>query len=1454
MRNVTKFVGVIALMLAASVPVARAQCGAYLLAALDENNPLHAYQTFDASVWTNSLHCPASGQIMIETVPPGQVSFNSSRDTYWVESFFDVFTEVHTTKPSVVPTVPPGSPPFQIITHVTFDDPIYSPLAYVETVQNNLMNRLEIVHSPLCAGMVPPFMESDESYCFHVCHRVYTIPLVVPPASGQPIISVSSGCAGLPTDFCTPEPMCPGGDMNSFRSEVYQLGGMWYLEFEYSNPMAEPVCYCVRYAGNLPYEYEVNTLAVMNAEMQTLDLTVWTNNPAYMTCGTMEVFSYPPGAYISIPSQNFTASSEPHTWHIPVAAGTFDAGDTCMLAAHYDYGGGPMCPEYPDQWDVEYVIYSTQKGARTIRPDISCDPSAYVPENLTLGVPECMIVCHDIYYIPLVFPGPGVPTVNVTEGCRPLLTPCSNPLCSPGLPGEYRYDVIRVGGTWFLEFEHSNPQHVPACYCVTMNAVAPKEMEGYHLAAMDSATQTLYVSVRSSSAFHPVSGSLTVTSNPPGVRFPDESFFDIFYDVFSAPRQWELEVDAGTFEPGEVFEIVSTVGYFGPGSDPFEGEVAYREPVIVTPDGNVAPWNPEPPCTGDNVPASMIPGQSECFRVCHRVYDETILYYNPGGGRPVIEVTPGCQGPPFDDCLPEACIPGGPNDFVSTVYHDGVGWRLRFEYSNPFIEPVCYCVKYAGNVPWDCDTRELAALDEGHMNLDVSLRTFSYGGYDCPAAGTVNIFSYPSGAFIPQPTWTFAGVGEEWHTIEALVGPGSFLADETFQLIAHVDYTAPEYPERWLTEEVIVEPSGQYLWIRDVGGECAAGGGEIVPPLMAPGQSECFRVCHRVYHVSLAAFDPLNPPQVTITPGCYGPPQDHCVPDLTCTPGGPFDYRWRVWWAGDHWELEFEYSNENIEPVCYCVTVSAVQPPCETHELVALDAENQLLKVSILSLNPAGTEPCEVSGTVTLSSDPPILYFQQTSWTFTGVGDQWVVWGLPTAPEPYNPGSIATITADIDYDDPDQPDVIETEMVQMDLTGGGLVIHDGGGECAASGESNVPSELYYGQPECFVVCHDVYYIPLALMATVMPTVTVYPGCGPDTPCNNPLPCVPGGPFDYRYKVFRVGGTWILEFEYSNENIEPVCYCVEISSAPPVPYEAYLLASLDEVHQTFDVTLWTSAGAPLGDGTMIVTNGPGADTTVAFAGVGPAYQTWHFPVDSGALTEGQTFELAVVVQFNDPVFGRLHYEETVMVTASGTLRRWDPITPCTGDYVPAVMNDNTAECFVVCHKLYDVLLNAPPSLLPPVITVAQGCFGPPHDHCPPPVICQQGGPMDYCYRFWFDGVYWHLIFEYSNPYKEPVCYCVTVGVVPCLPVTDLVIQWPDTLTNEIRLGWTCPQWGQYFIYYTTAKNNDGNPPGPGWHEEGRVIGNAGQVLTWQPPTAPSDFYRNYVIKVNCEQTR
>jgi hypothetical protein len=423
--------------------------------------------------------------------------------------------------------------------------------------------------------------------------------------------------------------------------------------------------------------------------------------------------------------------------------------------------------------------------------------------------------------------------------------------------------------------------------------------------------QTLDASVWGSSPRVPLNGTISYRSEPPGAVFGwhIDSFFDVFLEPFTA----KVPVSPGVFMPGETFQLIAEF-FFDPGSDPFAGSIVYTENVIVIPGGGLALWDPITPCGGDYVPGVMIPGQSECFRVCHRVY-EIPLNYLPGGGRPIISVTPGCQGLPFDNCMMEACVPGGPNDFVYDVYHNGVEWMLRFEYSNPYVEPVCYCVTYEGNVPFDCETRELVALDEGHQNLDVSLHTFSPSGQTCPASGTITLFSYPEGAYIAPYPSSFFDVFAEWYSIEAPVGPGTFGPGESFQLIAYIDYTEPGYLDQWLTEEVIVEPSGQYLWINDTGGECH---GDMVPLTLNLGMSASFKVCHRIYHIPIVdAIDPVNPPNLIITPGCLGEPLDHCLPDPECTPGHPDYYRYDLRWIGEFWELEFEYSNEDIEPVCY---------------------------------------------------------------------------------------------------------------------------------------------------------------------------------------------------------------------------------------------------------------------------------------------------------------------------------------------------------------------------------------------------------------------------------------------------------------------------------------------------------------------------------------------------------
>jgi hypothetical protein len=902
-------------------PVALAQCGTYLLAALDENNPVQTMQTFDASVWTHNPVCPISGQIIIRSEPPGLAEFDGN--PYWVESFFDVFTECHTVKPTILPLAPPGSF-FDIFTEVTFTEPsACPPMTYVENVTVDMMNRLRIVRPLPCMDNVPGSMEPEQSYCFQVCHRVYTIPLYVPGDAGKPIINVTPGCAMPP---CGPNP-CTPGDPTSYRSEVYQIGGQWYLEFEYSNPALEPVCFCVTYEGNLPLNGETHVLGGWDNERQTMDVSVWTNNSGHPVSGTIEIVSCPNGAQFGgggggggSAVQSFFDIGEPvFTFKPPVGAGSFVPGEQFHLTARIQFE--PPGPTYPPQWVIEDVVVTPEGGLQLVNP--TCTGPVVIPQSITPGTPECLIVCHDIYYIPIRYSGPRTPTVNILSGCG-MTTPCNNPLpCTPGAMTDFRYDVFRVGGTWMLEFEYSNPHVQPVCYCVGVSAPPTPDPNGYLLGGLAPDGQHMNISVWGSSPAVPLRGDIMLHSDPPGAQFdfPAVSFFDVFTDAFT----WQPPVRSGIFTPGQVFQLVANVGYFDPGSDPFEGEVCV-ENVIVTPSGTLALWDPYTPCTGDNVPSSMIPGQSACFRVCHRIY-ETILYYNEGGGRPFVHVIPGCNGLPQDHCVAEACTPGGPDDYMATVYHNGVDWVLRFEYSNPYTEPVCYCVTYAGNVPWDCDTRELAALDEGHMHFDVSVRTISAGGRDCPANGTISIYSYPSGADIPNPLWTFADVDTAWHTVSPIVGPGSFGPGETFQLIAHVDYTNLEYPDRWLTENVVVTENGLYLNINDVGGECyGSGSGDDVPGFMNLGDIYCFRVCHRVYHVALGAYDPLDQPHMKITPGCLGSPQDLCLPQPECTAGGSDDYRWTVWWAGDHWELEFEYSNENVEPVCYCIIVGS--PPC----------------------------------------------------------------------------------------------------------------------------------------------------------------------------------------------------------------------------------------------------------------------------------------------------------------------------------------------------------------------------------------------------------------------------------------------------------------------------------------------------------------------------------------------
>jgi hypothetical protein len=898
----------VTLCLACLVPLHLfAQCQSQILAALDESE-LSGTQHFSAAVWTLDSHCPASGNIMITSNPPGAAVLGD-----YVESFFDIFTEVYSVKPPIASNYTPNVP-FEIITQVTYSDPVYPPQTYVEQVVRRPTGRLEIFRPTPCAPViVPASIAPGNAACLQVCHNIYYVDLGSTLTLGKPVIQVTPGCTGSAAG-CPPTACNPGG-LIDYRFAIYERAGRWILEFEYSNPLIQPVCYCVAYIGNLPLNYLVTGLAALNSNHQTFDLTVWTGGLGQPACGMLELFSYPAGAYIGNYEPAMTVNSVPQTVHFPVGAGSFAPGQQFKLIAYVNYGPPFPCPDYTNQWFVENVQVLPNGGLQLIDSQLECSNGGgeLVPPSLVLGQSACFRVCHKVYYIPLVFPGMGIPNIIVTPGCD-MTTLCPPmPSCTPGGPSDFVYEVFRVGGTWMLRFEYSNPHNEPVCYCVQFQSISPQPIEAYDLAALDGSTQLFHVGLWGSDPHVPLSGNLAIRSNPPGALIGDH--VQSFFDVFTEGMDQQIPVGPGTFLPGQSFQLIAHAVFNNPDVQP----VTYTENVIVRPDGMLTPWAPADPCVGDLVPPFMVPGEVACFTVCHGIY-RTILNYNPGGGRPVIQITPGCNAP----CTDPTCLPGGPNDYCWRVYHDGINWILEFEYSNPYIQPVCYCVQYLGNVPFDCGTRELAALNEERQSFDITLWTFSHLGQLCPANGTLEIFSYPSGALIGPYPVVFNGVGPEWYTVTAPVAPGSFTPGSAFQLIARIDYTDPAYPDVWKVENVRVSEDAALLEIDDVGGQCPPGT-DFVPSDIYPGQSTCFRVCHRIYY-SRINWSLLTPPVVRVTPGCYGPPSDNCVTWTDCLPGGLWDYRYAVIYDGIGWVLEFEYSNPDIEPVCYCVFIEP--PPC----------------------------------------------------------------------------------------------------------------------------------------------------------------------------------------------------------------------------------------------------------------------------------------------------------------------------------------------------------------------------------------------------------------------------------------------------------------------------------------------------------------------------------------------
>jgi len=456
------------------------------------------------------------------------------------------------------------------------------------------------------------------------------------------------------------------------------------------------------------------------------------------------------------------------------------------------------------------------------------------------------------------------------------------------------------------------------CYCVHNNGLVLNPPQGSVLAAFNEQTQLLNVSLWNSQPMIPVSGTLTLTQTP-ACTPPPWVWVESFFDVFTVPHRWELPSGPLCHAPGEAFLLQLEIAFDNPAAAP----LSYSESVIVGMDGLLHPFDdPAQPCTGDIVPPLMVQGQSACFIVCHNIYD--VLLDCPPQMTPVIQVVSGCVPP---QCPPIACTPGGPTDYVYETYFDGVQWHLRFEYSNPFIEPVCYCVTYQGCIP-TCTPRLLACVDEQLQTFDVSLLISSPEGMQCVQSGVIHLFSDPPGAFFGSSVFEFNYTGAEWLTVSTPVAAGSFVPDSFFDIFAYVDFTEPAREDVWYRNPTHVSPDAADPRLENVdeGGECT---GENVPPYgLSPGSSWCMTVCHDIYHIPVYAPPELRP-IIAISPGCYGPEVDQCEV-WECMPGGPYDYRWKLNWDPDNfaWDLEFEYSNQIAEPACYCLTVSVA--PCSS--------------------------------------------------------------------------------------------------------------------------------------------------------------------------------------------------------------------------------------------------------------------------------------------------------------------------------------------------------------------------------------------------------------------------------------------------------------------------------------------------------------------------------------------
>ncbi len=133
--------------------------------------------------------------------------------------------------------------------------------------------------------------------------------------------------------------------------------------------------------------------------------------------------------------------------------------------------------------------------------------------------------------------------------------------------------------------------------------------------------------------------------------------------------------------------------------------------------------------------------------------------------------------------------------------------------------------------------------------------------------------------------------------------------------------------------------------------------------------------------------------------------------------------------------------------------------------------------------------------------------------------------------------------------------------------------------------------------------------------------------------------------------------------------------------------------------------------------------------------------------------------------------------------------------------------------------------------------------------------QTGGATD-CYFLWMEspdgngtGLQWD-----GTAYSVTGDFGLCLGAAPCDKVEDLTIYRVQGDPLHAWLHFTAPQAGDYNIYTTTVKNNDGEPDGgldPNFGPAIAMVTAAtnGEVVQWIDTSAYVP-YRNYVVTHNC----